>query len=256
MTQPDHYSETLRQAPVLHDDVQSTLESDACFRNFRRTKGVIKVIENVKRETGAQCLPKIKRYLPDFHKWKAELMRNDEIGNPKRSFYFSTGLASPTTVRFIKMLADIHSLVGGCNGARVVEIGPGYGGLCRMLNAYYDIRSYTMIDLPEMLELQKRYLGHFGVDNIQYVDATKFSENIEADLFISTYAFSEVNRDQQEDYIERVISHCTHGYMLYNRGMGYDLEEITQRLGNVHASLDDPHLLTTDMKKSVGILHW
>src|SRR5258706_1229291 len=44
------------------------------------------------------------------------------------------------------------------DGRRIVEIGAGYGRTCHAIVSNHDVRSYTIIDLPNCLALSQKYL--------------------------------------------------------------------------------------------------
>ena len=115
----------------------------------------------------------------------------------------------------------------------IAEIGIGYAGECRILISYVqNIKEYFLFDIPETLELAKKYLGKFGNgDKFQFVDGTKVNVEKEYDLVISNYAFSELVRDVQEVYMEKVILKSKAGYITWNPGAsqelgGYSVEEL------------------------------
>ena len=100
------------------------------------------------------------------------------------------------------------------------------------------LTSYSLFDLPEVLELSKRYLGKFGkdiIDKIKFIDGTVIDTNDTYDFVISNYAFSELVRSIQDSYLEKVILKSRAGYMTWNslsyeKLDGYSLEELLQKI--------------------------
>lgn len=96
---------------------------------------------------------------------------------------------------------------------RVVEMGAGFGALARLYALEAPEASYTILDLPEMLELQHFYLERtLGPGRVAFADAPPVAarpgvvtlvpapllrEVGAADLFLSTFAFSELPREAQ-----------------------------------------------------------
>ena len=105
-------------------------------------------------------------------------------------------------------------------GGRIAEIGVGYGGLYRLLSCFVEIKKYWMYDLPEVLDLTKKYLSNFEEELQDKVVFQKEMQEIdeEIDLVISNWAFSEVNPDIQKLYMDRVIKKAKHGYLIFNMG--------------------------------------
>jgi len=50
-------------------------------------------------------------------------------------------------------------LFGLLDDAKIVEIGGGYGGQCKIIYDCFEPISYLMIDLGELLKLQEKYLN-------------------------------------------------------------------------------------------------
>lgn len=107
-----------------------------------------------------------------------------------------------------------------CGGWRIAEIGVGYGALYRLLSCVIDIKKYWMYDLPEVLDLTKKYLSCFdkGKRNVVVYNKEMQPINEEYDVVISNWAFSEVTFNVQKVYMERVIKRAKHGYMIFNMG--------------------------------------
>lgn len=66
----------------------------------------------------------------------------------------------PTKVRYSYTHWLIRKLIGRLDGMTIVEIGAGYGGQCEVFNEEVLVysNSYTIYDLKEVVELQKKYL--------------------------------------------------------------------------------------------------
>jgi len=77
----------------------------------------------------------------------------------------------------------------------------------------------VMFDLPEANLLIEKYLKNFSI-LAKYETSTldSFNEESDFDLVISNYAFSEIGRNEQIKYINRVLSKSKRGYLTMNSG--------------------------------------
>lgn len=97
----------------------------------------------------------------------------------------------------------------------VVEIGAGFGRTCHAVLALAapSIEQYTIVDLPQILELSKRALPKLlptKYRKIRFVDATNDDElaDLKADLAINIDSFQEMPPPTIDSYMKRVISKC------------------------------------------------
>ena len=102
------------------------------------------------------------------------------------------------------------------DGQRIVEIGGGYGGQCFVIHSGARPASYTLVDLPEPLKLQRRYLEALGVKGVTFAVPSELDPSEEYDLVVSNYAFSECRGDAQEDYLTTVLRPASRGYVTCN----------------------------------------
>lgn len=100
-----------------------------------------------------------------------------------------------------------------------------------------NLRSYSLIDLPEVLPLAERYLSNFeNSEKLQFIDGTTDIDFAETyDLAISNYAFSELTREVQDHYLAKVLLKSRFGYLTWNEMAhseldGYGIEEVIERL--------------------------
>lgn len=210
------------------------------FRGFRQNDVYNQILEHLSQPQGQEYLDVINKngrvkFTDD--EWNS-FCGNDLYGNPKRYPYKINGrdlMVSPTTLRYVKVLQDIMTLFDIGRIKSVAEIGIGYAGQCRLLASYLDsIENYFLFDLPEVLGLAEKYLGKFGKDvteKAKFVDGTNIDIEKTYDLVISNYAFSELVRDVQDIYLDKVILKAKAGYITWNtlscdKLDGYRLEEL------------------------------
>jgi putative sugar O-methyltransferase len=118
----------------------------------------------------------------------------------------------------MKVTSDLYRLFGDLSAYTIVEVGCGYGGLCKIISESYQVSQYTLVDLQEVLDLADEFLFRTGAD-LDWIDfasssLTKYSDHF--DLFISNYALTECTREVQMSYIERLAAKADRGYITAN----------------------------------------
>ena len=173
--------------------------SDEFFKQFKSHPANRHVLEHGSFEEGQQYLKEIDI---DYLDKLEEVKENDSLGSPVIYEYPSVGEISPTTIRYIKNTSDIINKFGTSFDS-IVEIGGGYGGLCKVLSSFIKFEQYLLLDLEECNLLSRKYLSHFNLPTLSYrsEEIDEIDENF--DLLISNYAFSECHKEVQQDYIER-----------------------------------------------------
>jgi hypothetical protein len=185
------------------------------FADFKRDPDYVRILEHVTCELGARYLECALAIQPSLRERLPEFGRNDELGSPRLCDYGTHGPFSPTTLRYVKVLADLARLFGPLDGMRVVEIGAGYGGQCFVVSTVSEPASYVLVDLEPCLELQRTYLAALGIE-AEFMRAEDLPAEAEYDLVVSNYAFSECTGQVQRHYVERVLTCSKRGYMTMN----------------------------------------
>ena len=163
--------------------------------------------------------PYVRRHLPS-----AELAREDVVGDPPRAALDGlTALSSSNTIHHLHHLLrfeqDTSTPVDAID--TVVEWGAGYGNLAKLfVRLHGGAPTYVLIDLPVFAALQWLYLssvlgsecvvlherpGTAVVEhavNVVPVGLAPFAD-IEADLFVSTWALNECTSDAQDHVVGR-----------------------------------------------------
>ncbi len=184
------------------------------FNSFRKNPAYRKILEHVTREQGQQYLDLlINKYL-----WSQTVYAEETVGNPDLFEYSLHGKRTkfnPNMLRYIKVLSEILSQTN-ITGKEVVEIGVGYGGQCKIVHNYCSPKSYTLIDLYQPLLLARRYLDVFPINGILSFKTMNEYSPKKIDWVISNYAFSELRREIQEVYCNKVLNWAKHGYITFN----------------------------------------
>lgn len=195
---------------------------DKVFQTFKSNPIYREVLEHVNYEQGKEYLQLIENNYPDLLSQWDLFKSNDSVGGPITSYYSQTGFVSPSTLRYVKILGDLCQFLGedGLTKKRILEIGGGYGGQCKIISDWFNFLDYTIVDLPEPLALTKRYLCHFSIKNVNYLQPYDIQFQDSFDLVISNYAFSECSLHMQQEYFEKYILNSKAGYMIYNDSSG------------------------------------
>jgi len=209
---------------------QDAVTDDSVFKNFKSRGGYKAVLEHVNYDEGLVYINEITREFPYLWNFIDKFSTNDNIGSPYRCSYtvsISDGekfnpvireikiTISPTTLRYIKVLADLMNIFGRLDAMNIVEIGGGYGGQCKIISDVAEVASYTLIDRHEALALSEKYLNCNNVSNVILRQPEDVSQ-IHYDLCISNYAFAEIQREYQNIYAENIIKNSDRGYMTCN----------------------------------------
>ena len=166
----------------------------------------------------------------------------DAFGHPYRYNYGVYGITSPTNLRYLSVMGDIERIHGGLEDKVVVEIGSGWGGQSIMLKTFYNIKKYIIIDLPEVIELNKKCIAYSNLNLSEYEFYSSYdvlSEDIviDSDYVISNYAFSECYRSVQEKYIQNIINKTKQFYMTCN----FFTEKDMLTLSEIQSSITIPN---------------
>lgn len=156
----------------------------------------------------------IDRFYPELLPQLEDFRKNDSIGEPPL-FVTRFGNFSSNTLRYVTVLGDLNKFFGSLENKSIVEIGSAYGGQCFIIYQQHKFKSYTLIDIPNSVELSRKYLSNFLIENVIYQD----SENVEStssDLCISNFAFTELDYGGCDFYIDNIISKSNNFYITTN----------------------------------------
>jgi len=223
-------------------------KDENAFINFRRSGPIQSMMEHVSYGMGIQFLEKIEREYPLIINRFAQISAQDRVGNPIPCDFPLIGSIAPTTLRYLKIAGDLVSLFPQLAQMNILEIGGGYGGQCKMVYDTAGFASYTNVDLPECLALFSKYLKVFEISPLACISHDELDQLRTYDLVISNYALSEIDREEQAGYLEKIRS-IPRGYVTYNNptrfGLSpYTLEEfialITREGRSIAVNPEDP----------------
>jgi hypothetical protein len=200
--------------------------SEDVFSSFRSSPEYTQILEHFGFEDGLAYLRRIASKHPALLKTLHKFKINDNYGGATIFEYPDIGAFSPSTLRYVSHLGEISLHFRGLDGCNIVEIGGGYGGLCSTILSAANVRSYTIVDLPEVLELAKKWLGR-TLDETRYAklrfvsgivpEAQSPTDDLEDyDLAISNFALTECIPSVQDSLISRFVRRARWGFFLYN----------------------------------------
>jgi len=209
--------------------VMKALHNDVYFATFKRDPQYQVVLEHVWPSLGAEYLACVHRDAPQLlDQLMNDIRRNNIVGSPILYDYPGIGAVSPTQLRYLKVLVDLQLLFvdkHSLENLSIIELGVGYGGQCQLVLAAHSVASYILADLPEVELLAQRYLRatvsahRLGVVRLRQElpsDLADVRVVPQADLFLSNYAFSELNHELQCKYFDELVRPCRRGYVTYN----------------------------------------
>jgi putative sugar O-methyltransferase len=227
--------------------LKASLDS-SIFRDFRRNEIYNSALEHDSFEQGQEYLEAIKKSPSNVLSKIDEFRKNDRIGNPRVFDYEGIGTIVPATLRYIKILSDLESEFGSLDNFNICELGVGYGGMCRIISSYFNVKSYRLVDLKPVLSLAQKYLDHYILNTTLSYKTMNELPKENYDLVISNYAFTEMRREIQDVYLEKVVLSAKKGYFTYNEINPEDFNSYTK---------EELIKIIPDIKviEEVGILH-
>jgi len=200
--------------------IKKFISSETEFSTFRQRLGSTGILEG-DASCGQLWLNMIlERYGDSILKEKLELFkRNDIYGSPVINNYGEYGDICPFTLLYILQGLNAMHKFKHNQFNKIVEIGPGYGALCIIMDALCNFKEYVIVDLPDVVELNKKYLVNFPeiYKKVTFIPCNELTNISNIDLVISAAAISECNTDTQLNYFDKIIKNSTFAYLTYNR---------------------------------------
>jgi putative sugar O-methyltransferase len=151
--------------------------------------------------------------------WKRlRRIANRDIGDPITITYDGERVCMDYLISVLEL--DFIARSVELDGARVLEIGAGYGRTCHTLLSNHDLREYHIIDLPNSLKLSAGYLSSvlepeqfakITFTSIHDVDATYADTRF--DLTLNINSFAEMNAETVDAYLAMIDAHSDAFYI-------------------------------------------
>ncbi|MFI5735117.1 putative sugar O-methyltransferase [Kribbella sp. NPDC051587] len=189
------------------------------LKAFKRDPEILRIMEHLPDEMAGPMLARAAAIWPEVLRRLPDAAVNDEIGGARVIDVEGFGRYSASTCRYVKVAAEIKAMYGGdLSQIDIVEIGGGYGGQALVIDRLFSPRSYTIVDLPEALELQHRYLQASDFrSSLRLISNGAIPASWPSSLFISNYALTEVRRPIGIRYLEAFALSASAGYVIGNR---------------------------------------
>jgi len=211
--------------------------------NFKSHPDYTYMLEHVDSSQGQKYLDLISKEFPNISEDIIQefITLNDKIGKPIKCNIDKYN-CSPTNFRYIYQANIILKYIDWSvqkKEVNILELGGGYGGLCLALHFFkryytHHIKSYTIVDLPEALELDKVYLSSHGLfpellSALNY--GQDYSHDKDSSFFISCYCVSELDRNIRKKYREILFHKFSRGFIVWNNAGPHCDDNPLQELG-------------------------
>jgi putative sugar O-methyltransferase len=192
--------------------VITAIDNEFDFKNFKSNSSYNSIVGMSTVNQADVWYENIKKNYPKVYKNLNIFMKNDEIGNPEMFNCPNDNISiSPNTLRYINSCIEIENYFKfEDKEITIAELGVGYGGLAFVANKFFNVKEYTLLDLPNVQKLTKKYLDALGVNN----HTTSFKNK--TDLFISEFCLSEFDDDEMYEFFEKYILKSKNIYLLMN----------------------------------------
>jgi hypothetical protein len=225
--------------------IANAADNEESFAKFRSNREYRQILEHVSKSQGYEYLRKIMLSTSELKKLISEVTFLNTCGLPLVYFYPRLGFLSPTTLRYCKVFDELNRLFPNIAQMNIAEIGGGFGGQAAVLRKLSGFKSYTIYDLPEVHELQSKFLkANNSESGVLYADG-RLAPSGNFDLVISNYAVSELKRELQVAYFENIVKASTHGYLTWNlisqnRLGGLSVNEVLQYIPGANVTEESP----------------
>jgi len=186
------------------------------FRSFRRYRPLIRVLDHVGIDHARTYIQFVTDEGISVRSFLPILREMDSVGSPRKFKFRGLGLVSPTVTRYLKVYVELEKIFGKLDGLVIAEIGVGFGGQAYLINRSSKPDKYYLFDLPSTAALATSFLNSLNSTGTFEVVDGREPKDVQSDLVISNYAFSELTRSMQELYLDKVISKANKGYMTWN----------------------------------------
>ena len=208
-----------KKDPYL-DICNQAFTNDEIFKSFKTNTAYQKILEHSNISIAEMWLNLIRKDNP----WLLDLMpkfaTSDTVGGGEKQTIQSYEI-SPSTVRYVGILNELINKFGSLDNFNIIEIGGGYGGQYKIIADCFTLSSYAIVDLQEPLDLATKYCKAFNLSFDAILPEQTEGFRDQYDLVISCYAITELDNKEQEQYIKRILSKSSRGWLECNELSSY-----------------------------------
>lgn len=198
--------------------LKDAVSNERDFYTFRANPGINQIFESVSEEQGNiyhRALIELLKTFPNDIDINKLLVDDDRF---KKRFVteYNGHKISPNLFRYAYTACNVIKHFG--YPTHIVEIGGGFGGLVSIFDKLHFPVHYTIIDIPEALALQEKYLKAINCKlKIKFIESS--SQLIAAFpvlkdfVTISCYALDELDKEERQFYYDKVLR-CSNGVYL------------------------------------------
>ena len=205
---------------TLLDDI-SSLHKSGDYSNFRKIDSLCSQVSGANYNRAKGELDYILENSPSIIIDNLDkILECDSFGSPTAHRFSNGSLTIKCSDSILPPLYDLTKLAENFgslpSNLNILEIGCGFGIETKIFHDLVGYKSYTHVDLPDMLKLQSVYLSHFNIPNVKYINPSEDMKSVkgEYDLFLSNFAFTEISKDIQKFYFDSLITKCRMGIVL------------------------------------------
>lgn len=206
------------------------------FMTFRSNSQYCKIITPGKKKDGDKILDRIKDdklLMNNLNNFRI----NDLIGSPVVYKYKNYGYFSPGTLRHVNTLYELNNNFDMKNMS-ILEFGGGYGGLAHVMSKTIKWKDYTFVEIHEPLELAKKCFLNAKLDIKTLKPEEILEDKSEYDLFISEYAFCELNEEGIDKYFG-MLEKSKNAYLTMNLWDNEKKEKLKKKISEVFNSVKE-----------------
>lgn len=219
----DKYGPSLLRA--RHDEVHVTDEAVAEISSFKAKPINFKIGFWDPENNGVRYLKALVYNLAaglSYESWKRlRRIRNRTVGEPITITYDG----EPVCMDYLLAVLELEFIAGGTgaaalDGARVLEIGAGYGRTCHTMLSNHDVREYHIIDLPNSLKLSAGYLRAVLEEEqfakVRFTSVADVDERYAGtgfDLSLNINSFAEMDARTVDEYLAMIDERSRYFYI-------------------------------------------
>jgi len=131
-------------------------------------------------------------------------LKDPKLGNPVRQAN-EMSLITVQSMYYIYLMIQHFGMNPITENLNVTDIGGGYGNMARIFRTLGSAGDYDIIDFPVMHKIQKDYLNHCKIDDVNFKSLEE--DNLEGDLLIATFSMNEMPLEDR-----KIIENKIEGY--------------------------------------------